>query len=112
MENIFRLFERSSPQIKELRLLVDKGDVGIYKIFTKWPNAPELDSYMRVIYDDKGIDALDFDGGPFIYPGYSLDEHNKISKIYEDKITKEYLIEVKDSNIEGNLVNKVGKIGY
>lgn len=97
MENIFKLFERKSQQIKELRLLVDNGDTGIYKLYTKWPGSPDLDDYMRIIFqnDPSKPDALDFDGGPMISIGYYLDESNVIEDIYEDKHTKEFLVKVK-----------------
>lgn len=96
MELIFELIERPSSQIKELRLLSENGNIGVYKVFCKWSNAPEFDSYLRILYsDDDEIDGLDFDGGPIIYPGYKLDKNNTITKIYRDKITNEFLVEVK-----------------
>ena len=95
MELTFELTERPSPQIKELRLLSEKDNIGIYKIFCKWPNNPNFDMYMRILYsEDYKIDGLDFDGGPMIYPGYKLDENNKITKIYRDNKNNEILVEV------------------
>ena len=97
MKQIFELIGRPSPQIKELRLLYENNDnVGVYKIYSKWEGAPELDGYCRILYSENDkIDGLDFDGGPMIYRGFSLDKHNKIIDIYKDKNTKEFLVKVK-----------------
>ncbi len=99
MEQVFELIERPSTQIKELRLLYENSDnTGIYKIFTKWLNDPTFDDYIRIIYSNEDeVDGLDFDGGPMIYPGYQLDKHNKIVKIYRDKNTKEFLVKIENT---------------
>lgn len=98
MKQIFELKARPSDQIKELRLLFEeKNNIGVYKVFTQWKKDPNFDGYIRILYsDDNTIDGLDFDGGPLIYPGYLLDENNKIIDIYTDKNTKEFLIKVKE----------------
>lgn len=97
MEQIFELVARPSQQIKELRLLYEEDDnTGVYKVFTQWLDHPDFDGYIRIIFsDDNKIDALDFDGGPMIYTGYQLDIHNKITEIYRDKNTKEFLVKIK-----------------
>lgn len=95
MNDVFKLHERRSQQIKELRLLIDNGDNGVYKIYIKWPGSPELDDYMRIIYTDYSHpDALDFDGGPMIYKGFHLDDYNVITDIYRDKNSNEFLVKV------------------
>ena len=101
MKQIFKLHERPSSQIKELRLLYeeDNGTTGVYQVYTKWPNCPELDDYCRVIFDGKSnnINALDFDSGPMIYSGYRLDENNKVVKITRDSTNGEFLVKVKEN---------------
>lgn len=100
MELVFKLSERPSSQIKELRLLSENNNVGIYKVFTKWANNPDFNSYIRVIYkDDNSIQAIDFDGGPMIGPGYKLDDKNTVFKISNDIITNELLVVVKCNEI-------------
>lgn len=98
MEQTFKLVERKSPQIKELRLLYeDTEKSGIYKVFSQWPGYPSLDNYGRILYnqnDPDKIDGLDFDGGPMIYRGYKPDKHNIITDIYCDKTTYEFLVKV------------------
>lgn len=103
MEQTFKLIERPSEQIKELRLLYEQTEnLGIYKVFSEWPGYPYLNSYIRFLYDSKNPDVicgLDFDGGPLIHPGYKLDEHYTIKNIYRrDKITYEFLVEVEKTD--------------
>ena len=65
-----------SPQIKQLRLEAEEGKEGIYSIYTKWPDSEDLDDYIRVGYDDnKNILYVDFDSGPFLSIGSSIDNY-------------------------------------
>lgn len=105
MQQVFKLWERESPQIKELRLLYESSPTrGVYKLFTQWPGYPGFDTYYRIIYDqdDHSIKALDFDGGPMIYSGFVLDKNNKIVNIHRDAITQEFLVDVQ---YEDDVVN-------
>lgn len=98
MEQTFKLHERPSEQIKELRLLVDNENSGIYKLYTKWPGYSGLDTYYRVSYSPEKIEFIDFDGGPLISRGFMLDDNNQITDIYEDKNSYEFLVKVEKIN--------------
>ena len=82
MELTFKLQDRPSPFIRELRLSYETDDGGIYIPFT--------DGLIRIIGD---IEAIDFDGGPFMTAGYKLDENNIVESIYRQD--KQIFVKVK-----------------
>lgn len=65
-----------TPQIKQLHLESQNGHSGIYKVYTKWPDSPDLDDYLRIGYDDeKHIKFIDFDSGPYLTIGSKVDDY-------------------------------------
>ncbi len=86
MKEEYILHDRPSGQIKKLLLITKQLDtIGEYEIYTKWPNCPELDNYMRIGFDLSNIiDYIDFDGGPFIQRGYTLSDGCKVIDFKHD----------------------------
>ena len=65
-----------TAQIKQLHLESQNGHRGIYKIYTKWPDSPDLDDNHRIGYDDeKHIKFIDFDSGPYLTIGSKVDDY-------------------------------------
>ena len=65
-----------TPQIKQLHLESQNGHSGVYNIYTKWPDCPDLDDYLRIGYnDEKHITYIDFDGGPWLTIGSKVDDY-------------------------------------
>lgn len=64
-----------SPQIKQLRLKEIKDGKGYYDVYTRWPGCPDLDDYLRVLYQTNPtkVTAIDFDGGPYLIKGSIVD---------------------------------------
>lgn len=85
MKEEYILHDRPSSQIKKLILVNKQDNIGEYEIYTKWPNYPELDNYMRIGFDlNNIIDYIDFDGGPFITRGYILSDGCKVMAFKHD----------------------------
>ena len=87
-----------TSQIKQLHLESQNGHSGVYKVYTKWPGYPNLDNYLRIGYDnEKHIDYIDFDGGPWLTIGSKVGDY-----IITDFIHYVEFIEIKvivDDNI-------------
>lgn len=84
MKEVFNLtpFSRYKDHIREFTLLEDHGNSGIYDINAKWDDGSEMP--IRLGYDkvESGIlDFVDFDGGPFVTPGFELEPNIKVEKI-------------------------------
>ena len=64
------------PQIKQLHLESQNGHSGVYKVYTKWLDSPDLDACLRIGYNNiRHIDYIDFDGGPFLTIGSKVGDY-------------------------------------
>lgn len=85
MKDRYNLIGHSNSSTKELHLIEELDNYGIYRPVAKWPDSSEA-SY-RIGYDsaESGIlDFIDFDGGPFISAGYEVEPGVKVERIIHD----------------------------
>lgn len=70
---------------RELHLLEIKEEGAIYEIIAKWDTGNNMP--IRMGYDtvESGIlDFIDFDGGPFVTPGFEVEPGVKVERIIHD----------------------------
>lgn len=79
MQEIIDLSEAGharTSQIKQLHLESQNGHSGVYKVYTKWPGHSDLDDYLLIGYDnERHIDYIDFDGGPWLTIGSKVGDY-------------------------------------
>lgn len=85
MKEVYNLIGHSNYSIKELHLIEQLDDYGIYRPVAKWPDSSEAPYRMGYDKKESGIlNFIDFDGGPFISVGYEVEPGVKVERIIHD----------------------------